>query len=144
MHATDAKTQKIEPDPNFFLWRTKVLEAVCKRDWYNVRSYLFFNVRKFRTKILDSVCNDLKFVRPQVHMKCSIWDKAFIGYKVTWRCCGMCSQKRIVFKHCGLKQVILRHWNTTSSARELILLCMLSERRAHVKLIFAALYALNS
>ncbi len=46
MHATDAKTQKIEPDPNLF-WRTKVSEAVCKRDWHNVRSYLFFNVRKF-------------------------------------------------------------------------------------------------
>ncbi len=34
------KMQKIEPDPN--LWRTKVSEAVCKRDWRNVRSYLFF------------------------------------------------------------------------------------------------------
>ncbi len=43
MHAMDAKTQKIEPDPNF-LWRTKVSEAVC-----NVRSYLFFNMRKFQT-----------------------------------------------------------------------------------------------
>ncbi len=48
MHATDAKTQKIEPDPNFF-WRTKVSEAVCKRDWHNVRSYFFFYVRKFWT-----------------------------------------------------------------------------------------------
>ncbi len=46
MHATDAK---IEPDP-IFLWRTKVSEAVCKRDWHNVRSYLFFNVWKFRTQ----------------------------------------------------------------------------------------------
>ncbi len=54
MHATDAKTQKIEPDPNFF-WRTKVSEAVCKRDWHNMRSYLFFNVRKFRTKFRLSV-----------------------------------------------------------------------------------------
>ncbi len=42
MLATDAKTQKIEPDPNF-LWQTKVSEAVCKRDWHNVNSYLFFN-----------------------------------------------------------------------------------------------------
>ncbi len=33
-----------------FLWRTKISEAVCKRDWHNVRSYLFFNVRKFRTQ----------------------------------------------------------------------------------------------
>ncbi len=59
MHATDAKMQKIEPDPNFF-WRTKVSEAVCKRDWHNVRSYLFLNVWKFRRKISDSVCRDLK------------------------------------------------------------------------------------
>ncbi len=49
MHATDVKTQKIEPDPNLF-WRTKVSEALCKRDWHNVRSYLFFNVRNFRTQ----------------------------------------------------------------------------------------------
>ncbi len=33
MLATDAKTQKIEPDPIFFfLRRMKVLDAVCKRD----------------------------------------------------------------------------------------------------------------
>ncbi len=53
MHATDAKTQKIEPDPIFF-WRTEVSEAVCKRDWHNVRSYLFFNVRKFRTQCVET------------------------------------------------------------------------------------------
>ncbi len=45
MKATDAKTQKIEHDPNA-LWRTKVSAAVCKRDCHNVRSYLFFNMRK--------------------------------------------------------------------------------------------------
>ncbi len=49
MLATDEKTQKIEPGP-IFLWQTKVSEAVCKRDWHNVRSYLFFNVLKFRTQ----------------------------------------------------------------------------------------------
>ncbi len=54
MHATDAKTQKIEPDPNFF-WRTKVSEAVCKRNWHNVRSYLFFNVWKFRTQCAETL-----------------------------------------------------------------------------------------
>ncbi len=53
MHATDAKTQKIKPDPNFF-WRTKVSEAVCKRDWHNERSYLFFNVWKFRTQCAET------------------------------------------------------------------------------------------
>ncbi len=49
MHSTDAKMQKIEPDANFFLWRTNVSEAVFKRDWHNVRSYLFFNMQKFQT-----------------------------------------------------------------------------------------------
>jgi len=38
-----------------FLWQTKVSEAVCKRDWHNVRSYLFFNVRTFCMRISDSV-----------------------------------------------------------------------------------------
>ncbi len=50
MLPTDAKTQKIKPDQIFFFWRMKVSEAVCKRDWLNVRSYLFFNVWKFRTQ----------------------------------------------------------------------------------------------
>ncbi len=35
--------QKIEPDPDFFL-QTNVSEAVCKRDWQNMRSYLFLYV----------------------------------------------------------------------------------------------------
>ncbi len=52
------KTQQIEPGPNFFLW-TKISETVCKHDWHNLRLYLFFKVRTFRTKISDSVCNDL-------------------------------------------------------------------------------------
>ncbi len=43
------KTPKIEPDPNFFTTGENFGE--CKRDWHNVRSYLFFNVRTFRTKI---------------------------------------------------------------------------------------------
>ncbi len=33
----------------FFWGRTNVSEAVCKCDWHKVRSYLFFNVPKFRT-----------------------------------------------------------------------------------------------
>ncbi len=32
------------------LWWTKVSEAVCKRDWHNVRLYLFINVQHFRLK----------------------------------------------------------------------------------------------
>ncbi len=64
MFATDAKTPKIEPDLNF-LWRMKVLEAVCKRDWHNMRSYLFFNVQKVWRKISDSVCNDFKTTKIQ-------------------------------------------------------------------------------
>ncbi len=39
---------------------TDETEAVCKRDCHNVRSYLFFNMRKFRIKISVSVCRDLK------------------------------------------------------------------------------------
>ncbi len=40
-------------------WQTNVLEEVCKGDWHNVRSYVFFYVIMFQTKISDSVCNDL-------------------------------------------------------------------------------------
>ncbi len=59
MLATDAKTQKIEPGPIFFLWQTKVSEAVCKRDWHNVGSYLFFSMQKIWMRILDLVYKDL-------------------------------------------------------------------------------------
>ncbi len=45
---------------SIFLWRKKVSEAVCKHDWHYMRSYLFFNVWTFRTRISDSVCKDLK------------------------------------------------------------------------------------
>ncbi len=61
MHATDAKTQKIEPDPNF-LWRMKVLEAVCKRDWHNVRSYLFFYVREFQTQCAMALREEVIYI----------------------------------------------------------------------------------
>ncbi len=37
MNATDAKMQKIEPDPNV-LWRTNVSEAVCKGRIYFQRA----------------------------------------------------------------------------------------------------------
>ncbi len=49
MHATDAKTQKIEPDPNFF-YDGRKFRRQCVNVIDNVRSYLFFNVRKFRTQ----------------------------------------------------------------------------------------------
>ncbi len=42
MLAADAKTQKIEPDPNF-LWRTEFSEAVCKRDWREL--FIFLRVQ---------------------------------------------------------------------------------------------------
>ncbi len=41
------------------LLRTKVSEAVCKFDWRNMWSYLFFNMWKFQMIIWDSVCKDL-------------------------------------------------------------------------------------
>ncbi len=54
MLATDAKMQKIEPDPNFFMMDESF------RDSVTVSTYLFFNVQKYQTRISDSVCNDLK------------------------------------------------------------------------------------
>ncbi len=44
------KMQEIKPDKNNFFGRKKVSEAECKRDWHNVRSYLFFHVRQFQTQ----------------------------------------------------------------------------------------------
>ncbi len=43
-----------------YFWRTKVSEAVCKCDWHNVRSYLFFNVRKFQTQCAVTLMLALK------------------------------------------------------------------------------------
>ncbi len=45
------KLNKKSNPMNFFLWRTKISVAVCKSDWHNVRSYLFFNVWTFRKKL---------------------------------------------------------------------------------------------
>ncbi len=54
------KTQDIETNPNFIYdgrnFRRHSVNVIDK----NVRSYLFFSVQTFRTKISDSVCNDLK------------------------------------------------------------------------------------
>ncbi len=49
MLATNAKNAENRTRSKFF-WRTKVSEAVCKRDWHNVKSYLLFNVQKFWTQ----------------------------------------------------------------------------------------------
>ncbi len=65
------KCKKSNPIRIFF-WRTKISEAVCKRDWHNVRSYLFFNVRNVRTKNSDSVCNGLKFSVFSWCMNCNL------------------------------------------------------------------------
>ncbi len=48
------KLKNIKPDP-------KISETVCNRDWHNVRSYLFFNVRKFRTQCAMT-CTVLKWL----------------------------------------------------------------------------------
>ncbi len=55
MLAMHAKTQKIKPDPIFFITD----ESFGGGDWHNVRSYLFFNSQKFQTRISDSVCKNL-------------------------------------------------------------------------------------
>ncbi len=52
------KRMKIEPGPIFFFDGRK-FRRQCANVIDNVRSYLFFNVQKFQTKISDSVCNDL-------------------------------------------------------------------------------------
>ncbi len=50
--------KKFKNNPiQIFLWLMKIEKAMCKRVWHNVRSYLFFNVRTFQTKMSDSVCN---------------------------------------------------------------------------------------
>jgi len=54
MNYTNAKTQKIEHDPN--LWRTKLSEAVCKRE---VNVFIFQNVMKRVLSLHDSV---LKYI----------------------------------------------------------------------------------
>ncbi len=56
MHATDAKTQKIEPDPNFF-WRTKVSEPVSKREDTTWGRIYFLTCKNS-----DSVCRDLQIL----------------------------------------------------------------------------------
>ncbi len=38
----------------------EIAEAVCKRDWHNMRLYLFFNVRKFRTPYAMTFISPLK------------------------------------------------------------------------------------
>ncbi len=58
MLATDAKMQKIESGPIFFYYRLK-FRRQCVNVIDNMRSYIFFNVRKFWTIISDSVCKDL-------------------------------------------------------------------------------------
>ncbi len=47
------KCRKLNLIPNLVLWWTKVLKAVCERDWHMVRSSLFFNMQTFRTRISD-------------------------------------------------------------------------------------------
>ncbi len=73
---------EIEPDPIFFFWRTKVSEAACKRDWHNVRSYLFFKARKFRTQCAETFSVNLNsshkrplFAHYSDCVSCSVFDK---------------------------------------------------------------------
>ncbi len=43
----------------FCLWRTKVSEAVCKHDWHNVRSYIFFTWKHFWWEFLTQCAKTL-------------------------------------------------------------------------------------
>ncbi len=44
------------------LWRTNVSEAVCKRDWHDVRLYLFFNVWKCQIQYAETFIIILKYI----------------------------------------------------------------------------------
>ncbi len=47
-------------NPFQFFYDARKFRRQCVNMIDNMKSYLFFNVRKFRMKFLDSVCNDLK------------------------------------------------------------------------------------
>ncbi len=72
------KRKKSNPIRIFLCW-TKIFEAVCKRDWHKVRSYLFFNVLNFRTQCAMTLlhtsqiwhCNTTKaLLTPLLNYKC--------------------------------------------------------------------------
>ncbi len=81
MHATDAKTQKIEPDRNFF-WRTKVSEAVCKRDWQREVVFIFY-VRKCRTQCAETFTVLIHFHSIEKSGQ-YIFFKIFCRFGTTW------------------------------------------------------------
>ncbi len=60
-----------------FLWRMKISEAVCKRDWHNVRSYLFFNVQKIWTQCAMAFshyfCWCIRYILYRLYIKSSLW-----------------------------------------------------------------------
>ncbi len=61
--------------------------SMCKSDWHNVRSYLFVNVRTFRTKMSDSVCNDLKSIPHSIvfiHVKFRMVSNLIKVYNITY------------------------------------------------------------
>ncbi len=75
-----------------------------KCDWHNVRSYLFFNVQKFWTRISDSVCNELyswycinNKVHKAGHCTCPSEFQATFGVHVShiWKCKASEEQQRI-------------------------------------------------
>ncbi len=93
MLAMDAKNAKKSNPIQNFLWRTKISEAVCKRDWHNVRSYLFSMCEHFGWKNSHSVCNGLNSfatlfpIRPKFSFKFLPFSQkscntAFVGWAV--------------------------------------------------------------
>ncbi len=82
MLATDAKTQKIEPDPNF-LWRMKFSDAVCNvidTTWGRIYFLTSENFRrKFRTQcaITFTVIKVTKTVLQDINSQ--FWDKVRIA-----------------------------------------------------------------
>ncbi len=95
MLATDEKTQKIKPDPNF-LWRTKVSEAVCKHDWHNMRLYFFFKCerfgREFRTQCAMTFSLDnsrCSVCLPRIHLGLHVLQWVQFYLQLFSLCCGL-------------------------------------------------------
>ncbi len=73
----------------FCLWRSKNSVAVCKSDWHNVRSYLFFNVCTFRTK-LTLFCAMTLTQEYTFLVRILLWlAEHFYQYSLYWYLCAL-------------------------------------------------------
>ncbi len=83
LHSVYCSLLPEQGNPLKFAWCV----SMCKSDWHNVRSYLFVNVRTFRTKMSDSVCNDLKSIPHSIvfiHVKFRMVSNPIKVYNITY------------------------------------------------------------